>query len=86
MEVPPLKYNTPEYKRNAQRKYYEAHKADKNDACVKNAFKREFGADYVDKVYTECEGDMSVIRDIFKMKRWADKLKNVPAKYSELLK
>ena len=79
------KYNTPEYHRIAQRKYYEAHKIDKNKVCIQNAFKREFGADYVDKVYSECDGDMSVIRDIFKMKRLADKLKNTNVKYSELL-
>lgn len=67
MEAP--KYNSAEYKRIASNKYYETHKEQKKQSCYKTRFRKEFGNDFVDNVYKECDNNMEEICTVFKLKR-----------------
>ena len=84
METP--KYNTSQYARNASKKYYDTHKEKKKQASYKYGFKVEFGEEFVEHVYKECDSDLDEIRAVMKLKRKLVALQtNVSEKHKALI-
>ena len=59
-----------------QKKYYENNKEKCNQARNKRNYVKDFGKEYVDKLYEKYNGDMSQIKPIIKIRRAYMTLKN----------
>lgn len=53
----------------SQKKYYEKNKAHLNEGRIKRTYVKEFGQEYVDKLYEKYNGDSAQIKSIIKIRR-----------------
>tara|TARA_B110000285_G_C14868011_1_gene487780 strand:+ start:60 stop:308 length:249 start_codon:yes stop_codon:yes gene_type:complete len=65
----------------SQKKYYEKNKSHLNEARLKRTYIKEFGNEYVDKLYEKYNGDMIQIKSIIKIRRAYMKMENINADF-----
>ena len=65
----------------SQKKYYEKNKSHLNEARLKRTYVKDFGQDYVDKLYENYNGDMTQIKPILKMRRAYMKITNINTEF-----
>jgi hypothetical protein len=53
----------------SQKKYYEKNKSHLNEGRLKRTYVKDFGQEYVDKLYVKYNGDTTQIKPIIKIRR-----------------
>ena len=65
----------------SQKKYYEKNKSHLNEARLKRTYVKDFGQEYVDKLYEKYNGDTTQIKPIIKIRRAYMKATNINTKF-----